>query len=332
MADAGPYRDRGSVRGDAAALEASLGHAAGLLVSARVFAVALDRIDIPTLPDPPLAGEADRAILQSVGPLYLAMEVESTGLTRALSLAAGLYMTGGLRLGEGEAARLLREHHGDYERRRPSDDRHAAYLRLFGAAPAGAVPYASEGAVNAGFEEALLRLAEALHRYANLGPAELSPTAAHREIRTAARLLGEAMVMRGGGASLYIAEEALGLIATATTVFKDRAVQSALGARDLWSAVAAVLATAWEGLPGTGPRPRPGDGAGARLSALARAHLARGKAGMMLIEWLAQEAPRLHGVGVLRIDREAPILAQGTAWLEATLSLLSSEEAIGHVA
>lgn len=138
--------------------------------------------------------------------------------------------------------------------------------------------------------------------------------------------------MRGGGASLYIAEEALGLIGTAVAVFTDRAMRAALGVRDLWSAVAAALATVGEGPRGTSPRPRPGHLHGARLAALARAHLSRGKAGMMLIEWVALEAPRLNGVGIIQIDREAPILAQGTAWLESTLLLLSGEEAFGHVA
>lgn len=138
------------------------------------------------------------------------------------------------------------------------------------------------------------------------------------------------MVMRGGGGSLYLAEEGLELIGTATEIFKHRPVQAALGVRDLWSAVAAALALGQA--QAGGPRPRPGDRHGAAHARRARAHIARGKAGMLLIEWVAQEAPPLQGVGAIRIERDAPILSQGTAWLEATLSLLSAEEALGDAA
>ncbi|UCH74057.1 MAG: hypothetical protein JSU82_17350 [Rhodospirillales bacterium] len=302
----------------AAPLVAGTEHAQAVLSRAAAHAVALARITLPNLPDPPLAAGPDRSILRAAAPLYFAMEVESTGITRALSALAGLFASGALRLPRGPQAEILMQHHRDYERRRPTDDRFAAYLRLFGTAPAGAVPFATEDAVNLEFEEAMLRLAEAMHRYAHLTPLHLAPTVAQREIRTAARLLGENLVMRGGGAAHYLAEEALSLIARATDVFKDRSVQVALGAPDLWGAIDVALGLA----QGVGRRPRPGAG----RVALARAHLTRGRSGMSLLEWLAEEAPRLAGLGQLVVPRDAPILAQGTEWLEATLSLLTAEE------
>lgn len=315
--DRAAYAPAPDAQADALALHAGVAQAGAVLARAGARAVALALITLPDLPDPPLSAPADRSILRAVAPLYLAMELESAGLVRALSAVAGLYMTGALRLGPGPVAETLRRHHRNYELRTPTDDRHAAYLRLFGTAPEGAVPYATGDAVNAGLDEALLQLAEAMHRYANLGPMELTPLAAQREIRAAGRALGASLVMRGGGASHYLAEEALGLIGTATEVFRERVLQQALGARDLWGAVQAAL-----DLQGGAPR-RPLF-AGAQ-SQRARDHLARGKAGMMLIEWVAQAAPRLHGIGGLEVDRSDPILAQGTAWLEATLSLLSAE-------
>lgn len=307
---------------DVAALRASVAQASGLLRQAFTLAVSLDQIFLPDLPDAPLSAQADQSILQAIASLYLAMELESAGLLRALSAAAGLYMTGALRLGQGEVAKTLRDHHRNYENRTPTDDRYAAYLRLFGSAPEAAVPYATSDAVNTGLDENLLRLAEAMHRYANLSPANLTPLAAQREIRSAARLVGESLVMRGGGASHYLADEALGLIGTATSVFRDRALQQAFGARDLWGAAQAAL-----DLQSGGQR-RSLFSAG--LARRARAHLTRGKAGMMLIGWVAQEAPKLHGIGGMDIDRADPILPQGTAWLEATLSLLSMQEESGN--
>jgi hypothetical protein len=309
---------------DGAALAAGTAQAQAVLAQAAVHAVSLAQITLPDLPDPPLAAGPDRSILRAVAPLYFAMEIESTGLTHALSALAGLFASGTLRLARGPIAELLMQHHRGYETRRPSEDRYAAYLRLFGSAPEGAVPFATENAVNLEFEEAMLRLSEAMHRYANLSPLQLAPTAAQREIRTAARLLGENLVMRGGGASHYLAEEALALVGRATEVFKNRSVQAALGARSLWDAVDAALTLA----QGLRRPPRPGAG----RSSLARAHLTRGRAGMVLLEWLAEEAPRLAGLGQLSLSRDAAILAQGTEWLEATLSLLSAEEAQFHAA
>lgn len=312
--------DKGATVGthsEALALDTALRDASGYLRAAGALAVSLAQIDLPELPDAPLSAPADRAILQAVAPLYLTMELESAGLLRALSAAAGLYMAGALRLSPSAAADTLRLHHRNYELRTPSDDRYAAYLRLFGTAPEGALPYAGEAAVNSGFEEAILALAEAMHRYAHLGPMDLAPMTAQREIRAAARRLGEALVMRGGGASHYLSEEALGLIATATGVFRETAVQRALGAQSLWGAVEAALDLQAGGVR----RPR-------LLGALAlraRAHLARGKSGMVLINWVAEEAQQLQGIGTMTIPRDAEILAQGTAWLEATLSLLSAQ-------
>ena len=307
---------------DVAALVASVLEATDCLAAAAPMAVSLAEIAIPDLPDAPLTAVADKSVLRTVAALYLAMELESTGLTRALSAAAGLYMSGALRLGSGEIARVLLDHHRNYELRMPSDDRFAAYLRLFGTAPEGAVPYAMGDAMNAGLEENLLGLAEAMHRYANLSITDLSPLSAQREIRAAARRVGESLVLRGGGVSHYLAEEALGLISKATQVFRDRALQRALGARDLWSAVGAALNLQ----AGQGRRSI----FAVSQSRRARAHLERGKAGMMLIEWIASQAPGLGGIGGLAIKRDDPVLLQGTTWLEATLTLLSAQESDSH--
>lgn len=279
-----------------------------LLQDAGALAVTLGQINLPSLPDPPLSSPADQSVLRAVAPLYLAMELEIAGLTRALSAAAGLYMSGALRIDPGEVAETLLNHHRHYERRMPSQDRYAAYLRLFGTALSDALPFAVENSINAGFDEVMLRLAEAMHRFANLSPRELNAVAAQREIRAAARAVGESLVMRGGGTSHYLAEDAMTLLAIATDVFKNPQVQAAFGVRDFWSAVYAALNLS------TGTRIVP---------SVARNHLERGKAGMLLVEWIAQRASDIHGMGRLNIQRDDPILAQGTVWLEATFSLLS---------
>ena len=280
--------------------------------------VALAQIDIPDLPDAVTVTGSDTAVLRAVASLYFAMEIEGTGLTRALSMLAWLYASGGLNLGRGDVATILMEHHRSYEARRPSDDRFAAYLRLFGNAPEGAVPFAAGDAVNATFEAEMLDLAEAMHRYANVSALELAPTVALREIRSAARTLVTGLLMRGGGASHYLAEEALELVQRATTVFGDPIVQTALAARGFWSAVDATLRLA-QGRARHGPR-------APALTGLARSHLIRGRSGLMLLNWLAENAQRMAGMGTLDIPRDAAILAEGTSWLQASFDLLSAQE------
>jgi hypothetical protein len=129
--------------------------------------------------------------------------------------------------------------------------------------------------------------------------------------------LAERLVTTGGGASQYLADEALALIGTATSVFKDPAMHGALGARDLWGAVDSALS-----LQSGQPR-RPFLGHAAQL---ARAHLSRGRSGLEMLQWVADNAPRLAGIGMLSLPRDASILGSGSRWLEATLDLLSQAE------
>jgi hypothetical protein len=53
---------------------------------------------------------------------------------------------------------------------------------------------------------------------------------------------------------------------------------------------------------------------------------------MTLLQWIADSAADLAGIGRLTIARDAAVLAQGTAWLEATLTLLSVQEAAADAA
>ncbi|MEM1237038.1 MAG: hypothetical protein AAGI10_08715 [Pseudomonadota bacterium] len=299
-----------------AALSEALDLAVETLSQARAGAVSLALIALPELPDAPLSRPEDAAILRAIAPLYLALEIEQTGLLRAGSTLAGLYASGALRLARGPSAENLMAFHRGYENRLPSDDRHASYLRLFGSAPVGAAPYATPGAVNTGFEEAMLALSEAMHRYANTSPLQLEPVSATNAIRSAARRLASDLVMRGGGATAFIAEETMKQLRDVIAILSAGDVKAALGARTIWQAVAAVEALQAGRPPGL-MVPSPS----------AQRHLERGRAGVAVVGWLADRASDLFGIGQLRLDRGDPILSQGTAWLEATLSLLTAQEA-----
>lgn len=317
-----PFAAQGGAEAEVAQVIATaLAEAGAALAAVRPLAVSLADIRLPDLPDPPLGALEDAAALKSVAPLYLAMELEATGLTAAGSAAAGLFASGALRLGEGPAAEALMRFHRGYERRLPRADRNAAYLRLFGSAPDGAAPFAVQDAVNTGFEEHLLALAEAMHKFAHSSPQALAPAVARREVARAGLALGRNLIPRAGGVTPYIAEETLAVIHDVVTLFQHRALQEALGARLFWDAVATALALA----AGHGRR-----GAEA-LGPVALARLSRGRAGLKLITWLGENAAALaRGGATLDLRPDAPVLAEGTAWLQATLSLLSQADGQGH--
>lgn len=314
VASAPPDFGGGAAAADVAALAAALADAGQSLAVVQALAVSLADIRLPDLPDPPLAAAEDVAALKSVAPLYLAMELEATGLTAAGSAAAGLFASGALALPPGPAAEALMRFHRGYERRLPRADRNAAYLRLFGSAPDGAAPFAAADAVNTAFEEHLLALAEAMHKFANTTPLVLAPVVARREVARAGLALGRNLVARAGGVTPYIAGETLAVISDVVALFQHAEIQQALGAQRFWEAVAAALAlAAGQGRGGVAP-----------LGAVAHARLARGRAGLKLITWLGESAGALaNGGGELELSPDAPVLAEGTSWLESTLSLLS---------
>src|SRR4051812_13407666 len=158
----------------------------------------LDPIELPE------AGirEDDVAHLVTLGPLYLASELETAHVVDAAEALAGVAMTGGLNVDLGAAADALATYwHRRHERFAPTE-RHALFGRLFDA-PLSGPPLATHGpgglapfdAVLAGLVQALLEpSAQATQRVSIAG-------------RQAIAVLVDELLRRSGGVPAQLARD-----------------------------------------------------------------------------------------------------------------------------
>ncbi|HYZ79218.1 MAG TPA: hypothetical protein VE596_17770 [Gaiellaceae bacterium] len=274
-----------------------------LVAAVRAYAAALDLPELTPIELPPVVGsEADQANLRAVAPLYLASELEQTGLVVALEMLAGIFATGGIQTDLGPAGPLFATFWHERGQRFTREERHAFYARLFGDDSGPAL--AAAGGRNAEFDELMIDLAEALYRF---GSDSLGPLPANAErIREAAAQLAANLSPRSGGMTAYAAHDLLETIASAIQIFKQPAVQAALGARSLWTAV------------------RSASERYVHTDADIDAHVTRGKAGQLLLAWLAETVPRLGDVAAVAAPDD-PVIAAAAAWLEASLSIRQRE-------
>jgi hypothetical protein len=150
----------------------------------------------------------------------------------------------------------------------------------------------------------MIDLAEALYRF---GSDRMGPLPANAErIRQAAATLAANLSPRSGGMTAYAAHDLLETIAAAIQIFKQPAVQAALGARSVWTAV------------------RSASERYLHSDVDIDAHVTRGKAGQLLLAWLAETVPRLGDVAPV-MGPDDPAIAAAAAWLEASLSIRERE-------
>jgi hypothetical protein len=278
-------------------LDASLALAQRLVDDFESFATALDGFDPIDLP-PLLGGELDQARLRSLGPMYLASELEAARLVPAAETLAALFVSGGLpdvgRAGDLLVA-LWRSRNDRFNR----EERAAFFSRLFGSGsgPVLALPEPT----NESFEALLIDLAAAVHRadatfpYPDGAPSDAG-------LRTAAALVGASLSSRRSGIPEQAAAELLAAVKEALEIFKQPEVQAAVGALGPWGAVAAVVRRYLREDVDVVP------------------HVERARSGLALLAWLAESAPVLGGAGAF--PRPTPeVRAAAQSWLQATLAL-----------
>lgn len=285
-------------------LDGTLALARRLVAAARALAVQLGLDDLGAIDLPPVTGSAAaQANLRAAAPLYLAAELEATRLVPAMEMLAGLFASGALAADLGPGGPVLIDAWRRRDRRFGPRERRAFFSRLFGdtSGPAMAGP----GGANRAFEPLLIDLAEALYR---LQPADWRfgrpPQAA---LAAAAGALAANLAPRAGGMTAYAAADMVASVQRAVDLFKVPAVQAAVGASSLWTAVRNVARTYLREDPDIGN------------------HLTRGKSGQLLLAWLADALPRLQEVSATLAEPGDPAVAAAAAWLQATLSLRERE-------
>src|SRR5206468_2368238 len=166
---------------------------------------------------------------------------------------------------------------------------------------------AGHGAVNAGFESLLLDVAQALVELQPQSPYGPLP-AAEMTVRAAAADLAGNLTSRASGIPEPAAATILQAIAEALAIFKEPALQEALGVHAPWAAVR----TAAQRYLQTDPQ--------------IQLHVQRGKDGMVVLSWLAEAVPTLDTSRTLARP-DAATIAAATGWLQASLALREREAA-----
>jgi len=271
----------------------------------RTLAFALSGFGDIELPSTPVT-EDDQAQIRSIATLYLAAQLEAALLVPAVELLAGLAVSGGIKGDIGAAAQRLVAFWRQRQDRFSEDERSALYLGLFGA-PAATNP--RRGGVtrtpsNPEFETLMINLCEALYRLeeSGLGGSQGS-IAQEQRVRLAANMLAENILQRAGGMTAFAGEELLATIRECVSILSERSLQSAFGARSLWTAVRAISRRYW------GFQQDPS------------IFVARGKSGLTILAWLAEVLPRLGQYGPLRIPLDHPVISASIEWLQASLTI-----------
>ena len=278
-------------------LDAMVGDATRLVASAAGFAMALDQIGIEL---PPLhAAQVDQAQLRAIASLYLASELENTGLISAVETLAGLVRTGAIGVDVGAATPLLVKFWQDRNHRASREEREHSFASLFGA-----------GAEGDSFMDGMLALCEALYKLDERATnASYGGTSQQMRVRSsAARVLAQ-LLGTAGGITVFLAQEILQSLREAIAILKHPELLAALGARDVWTAIERI-----DRIAHTRHNP-------------ARLYVQRGRAGMTVLAWLADAAPLLERQSNALVQLDHPVIGAALDWMQAALAIGEADAA-----
>lgn len=235
------------------------------------------------------AATLDPSLLAPLGPLYLVHELDAAGFLRTAELMAGLFASGAVHVPLGEAGGRIAAFWHDRRDRLEAGERRQLLEQVY---PADAFYPAMQGLC-----AALVALADNVSARGH----RLDDVREEVAMQQAASRLLDLMSAHAGGMVPYAARGLLDAIQAATRFMRERAVQVAFGASDLWGLVATTGLA--EGL----------------TAAQVREHVELGRAGAVVIGWLATAsgAPRLD----VRSAHGQTLLASAQRWLLARHAL-----------
>ncbi len=278
-------------------LRRAMEDAQALLLSAELQATMLADLDLPELPS---AARADAMQLRAIASLYLASTLEAAGLIQATDDLTRLVRTGALRGDLGEAAPLVEAFWDDRNNRASESERLALFGRLFGA-PAG--PDDAMDGTNSGFEEMLLDLCDAMMKAIDGG--------SQGKVRATAMRLVENIAQASNDMVQMLARDILDSLSRAIAILNHPSVRTMLGSRTMWDAVAAI------------------DRRFRRDARPTLAHLRRGRAGMAVLAWLADNVDMLDSGSGALVRNGDLVVDAAIDWVDETLSILRNDSNAG---
>ncbi len=282
-------------------LAAALAQGAALVARATApgLAFTLEELDGLELPETS-AARIDRAQLRALASIYLAADLEPAGIISSAEKLAGLVATGVMNFDLGSATPLVEQWWQHRRERMAPEERNAFFARLFGTSSG---PVSAEGNRNARFEDRMFELCEALTKFEEQGGARDQGTMMGQvRVRNAARALAQNLGDASSGMTAFIASEVMTTLKEAFAMLGSPDLRGVLRARDIWDVVRAVARFGHEQLPDAQP------------------YVRRGKAGLILLAWLADSLDAALAGGQL-VSLGDPVIGAALDWLEATLSL-----------
>ncbi len=278
-------------------LDALVTDAGRLVATAAGFALALDQIGIEL---PPMhAARIDQAQLRAIASLYLASELENTGLIASVETLASLVRSGALGVDVGAATPQLVTFWQGRNHRASREEREHSFASLFGAGPDGDT-----------FIDGMLALCEALYKLdekatnASYGGVSQQMRVRSSAAQVLAQLLGSA-----AGITVFMAQEILQSLRDAIAILKHPELLAALGARDVWTAIARI------------------DRIAHNHHNPARLYVQRGRAGMTVLSWLAEAAPLLERQSGALVKLDHPVIGAALDWMQAALAIGEADAA-----
>ncbi|MFA7553322.1 MAG: hypothetical protein WCY88_03650 [Spongiibacteraceae bacterium] len=285
-------------RGLSELVEQGSRHAAAAYTSP--YAMAFDGLDTIELP-PGAETRVDQAQMRALAALYLSADLEPAGVFSAVEDLAALAASGALRVDLGPATQLIHSFWRNRNQRSSQTERLAFYGRLFGATYGA---YQTQGA-NDNFETLMLELCESLYQLGESISSSPHGGITHQtRIRAGARNLLSNLVSAGGGATPFMAREVMDGLKAALQILKHPHLQSIFGARDIWGVVSAIGRLS-QRTPVADPQ----------------LFVRRGRAGMILISWLAEAAQALRVYGAPLVANDHSVITAAVDWLQASLTI-----------
>ena len=257
----------------------------------------LGDIELPPGPETHI----DRDKLRALASLYLAADLESAGVIASAESLSSLVASGAMRVDLGPVGPMLAQFWRNRHHRVDMKERVAFFGSLFGATYGGGM---ADQYVNSEFESLMLNLCEALYRIDERASDPISGGVAQQSrVRAAAvELLGN-LAQVGGGVTDFLAVEVMRLLKEALAILKHTHLRGVLAARDIWGVITSINRLVHK--PSEDPR----------------AFVRRGRAGMLVIVWLA-ETTVLITKGyepVVRLDHN--VISSAVDWLQVSLSI-----------
>jgi hypothetical protein len=256
----------------------------------RALARALADLGDIELPDS-APTEEDARNLEVLAPLYLASELEQSGLLRTAELVAGLFASGAITQPLGPTAQLIAAFWQGRRERLTAEERETLFAQVF--EPADFYPQ---------MQALCDALADMLDH-----PPRPGDIRARIVLEQAADSLGAWLSPRVVGMAQFAANDIVIALSQATRFLRDRMLQGAFGVHDLWGLVGAVGSVQGQGVQRS------------------RDRVELGRHGAEVLQWLARGVTQAYALAPASTEGQR-LLASAHGWRLAWSSLNRHDE------